>query len=84
MSTVSHKAAIIDGRQLAQQFKADVAQRVQKLREQGRPVRLDAVLAGADQGAKIYAENQARTCAELGIDYVLHELPASATFSWTV
>lgn len=80
MSTVSHKAAIIDGRQLAKQFKADVAQRVQRLRSQGRPVRLDAVLCGVDEGAKIYAQNQARTCAELGIEYVLHELPATATY----
>ncbi len=80
MSTVSHKAAIIDGRELAKQFKTDVAERVQRLRSQGRPVRLDAVLCGVDQGAKIYAHNQARTCAELGIEYVLHELSANASY----
>lgn len=80
MSTVSHKASVIDGKKLAQQFKADVARRVSELRSRGRTVRLDAVLASADDGAKIYAHNQARTCAELGIEYVLHELPANAKY----
>lgn len=80
MTSVLHKAKTIDGRQLAREVKEDVAQRVQVLRGQGRQVRLDAVLASADEGAKIYAHNQALTCKELGIEYVLHELPADASY----
>lgn len=80
MATAAHNAAVIDGKKLAKQFKADVAARVQKLRGKGRSVRLDAVLTGTDEGARIYAKNQAKTCQELGIEYVLHELPASAGF----
>lgn len=80
MASVSHNAAIIDGRRLALKFKADVSRRVELMRQRGRDVRLDAVLVGADEGAKIYAHNQARTCAELGIDYVLHELSGTANY----
>jgi methylenetetrahydrofolate dehydrogenase (NADP+)/methenyltetrahydrofolate cyclohydrolase len=46
----------------------------------GRPVRLDALLVGDDRAAGIYAMNQARTCEEIGIRYVLHRLPASASY----
>jgi methylenetetrahydrofolate dehydrogenase (NADP+)/methenyltetrahydrofolate cyclohydrolase len=80
MATVSHKAVVIDGKKLARQFKSDVADRVATLRKLGRTVRLDAVLTGVDEGAKIYAHNQAKTCEELGITYVLHELPNHATY----
>jgi methylenetetrahydrofolate dehydrogenase (NADP+)/methenyltetrahydrofolate cyclohydrolase len=43
-------------------------------------VRLDALLVGDDRAAGIYAMNQARTCEEVGIRYVLHRLPASASY----
>ena len=78
------RAQIIDGRALAARVKDDVKRRVAKLRAAGRAVRLDAILAGGDgeaaSGAAIYARNQAATCAELGIEYQLDELPGSATF----
>ncbi len=44
------------------------------------PARLDAILVHGDAGSEIYARNQARTCDELGIEYVVHELPAEAGF----
>ena len=43
-------------------------------------MRLDAVLVGNDRSASIYAENQAKTCAAVGIDYRLHRLPEGATY----
>ena len=46
----------------------------------GRPVRLDAVLVGDDRSAGIYAQNQARNCAEAGIDYHIHTLPAESGY----
>ena len=49
--------------------------RVTALRQGGLPVRLDAVLVEAgDNSARIYAENQAKTCSALGIDYKLHRI----------
>jgi methylenetetrahydrofolate dehydrogenase (NADP+)/methenyltetrahydrofolate cyclohydrolase len=45
------------------------------VRAKGQAVRLDAVLVEAgDNSARVYAENQARSCAQLGIDYKLHRI----------
>lgn len=74
-------ARTIDGVQLAQQFRAAIAQRVKACNAKGRPVRLDAVLVGdMDNAARVYATNQAKTCEALGIEYKLHELHAGATY----
>jgi methylenetetrahydrofolate dehydrogenase (NADP+)/methenyltetrahydrofolate cyclohydrolase len=70
----SHSARIIDGKALAAQVKQRLKHRVAALRERGRPVRLDAILASHDSAAAIYARNQASTCAEVGIEYHLQEL----------
>ncbi len=71
---------IIDGKALAAQVKDDVRRRAAKLASQGRPVRLDAILATNDAGAATYARNQATTCREMGIEYHLQELPATDRF----
>jgi methylenetetrahydrofolate dehydrogenase (NADP+)/methenyltetrahydrofolate cyclohydrolase len=77
----STTAQIIDGRQIAADFKARTAQRVREFRAKGRPVRLDAVIvAGADAGSRIYAENQGKACNEQGIEYTLHTLPPGSTY----
>src|SRR3954465_5433320 len=81
MNASARSAQIIDGKALAAQVKADVRQRVARLKSQGRPVRLDAVLASGDSAAGLYGRNQASTCAELGIEYHLQELPATANFA---
>jgi methylenetetrahydrofolate dehydrogenase (NADP+)/methenyltetrahydrofolate cyclohydrolase len=72
-------ATIIDGRALASTVKSDLANRISALNSQGTSVRLDAVLVGGDQGALIYAKNQAKACDEIGIEYTLHELPETAS-----
>jgi methylenetetrahydrofolate dehydrogenase (NADP+) / methenyltetrahydrofolate cyclohydrolase len=74
-------ARIIDGKALAEQYRRDIAARVSALKARGREVRLDALLAEAgDTAARVYAENQGRTCAQLGIDYRLHAFKADAGF----
>jgi len=67
----------IDGRDLSARVKADLRDRILRA---GRPVRLDAVLASPDKGAALYAHNQAKTCAEVGIEYHLYELSADASY----
>lgn len=68
-------ARIIDGRALAESYKARIARRVAAVRARGRNVRLDAVLVGSeDDPSHVYAANQGRTCAELGIEYALHAI----------
>lgn len=71
-------AKIIDGKVLARQVRQSIAARVREMKARGKTVRLDAVLVGDDGGAQVYARNQGKACRELGIDYVLHELPADA------
>jgi methylenetetrahydrofolate dehydrogenase (NADP+)/methenyltetrahydrofolate cyclohydrolase len=76
----SETATIIDGRALAKQVRDSIRKRVDQLRARGVPVRLDAILARGDAAAEIYARNQAKTCDELGIEYLLTELPEDAGF----
>ena len=71
------EARIIDGKKLSEEIRAAIRLRVAA---SGRPVRLDAVLVGEDRSASLYAENQARTCREVGIDYRLHRLPAGSGY----
>ena len=70
-------ARIIDGRELSATVRENL---VARIRAAGRPARLDAVLVGSDRAAAIYAENQAKTCAAVGIDYRLHRLPDGAGY----
>jgi methylenetetrahydrofolate dehydrogenase (NADP+)/methenyltetrahydrofolate cyclohydrolase len=72
-------ATIIDGRALAKAVKDSLAERVTKLKSARKHVRLDAVLVGGDQGAHLYAKNQAKACSAVGIEYMLHELPETAS-----
>lgn len=77
----STQATIIDGKALAAKFREDIASRAAALRAKGIVPRLDALIATeADSPARVYAVNQGKTCAQLGIDYHLHELPANANF----
>lgn len=72
-------ATIIDGKQLAEQTRRDIAARVAAVRARGGRVALDALLADAgDNAARQYAENQGKTCQQLGIEYRLHTFPADA------
>jgi len=70
-------ATIIDGKGLSATVRDKL---VARIKASGRPVRLDAVLVGNDRSAAIYAENQAKTCAAIGIDYRLHRLGDGAGY----
>jgi len=73
-------ARVIDGKALAVEARAGISQRVARVREAGGVVQLDALLScSGDSPARVYAQNQARTCADLGIDYVLHETGADCS-----
>ena len=70
-------AKIIDGKDLSARVRENL---IARIKAAGRPARLDAVLVGNDRAAAIYAENQAKTCAAVGIDYRLHRLPDGAVY----
>ncbi|MDX2133010.1 MAG: bifunctional 5,10-methylenetetrahydrofolate dehydrogenase/5,10-methenyltetrahydrofolate cyclohydrolase [Planctomycetota bacterium] len=68
-------ALIIDGNSLAHALRERIRARVAALAARGVPVRLDAVLVeSGDNAARVYAENQQKTCAALGIEYRLHRI----------
>ncbi len=70
-------AKIIDGKAIGAHVRMEIRKRIEVAK---RSVRLDAVLVGDDRAAAIYAQNQAKTCAEAGIEYHLHTLPASCGY----
>lgn len=77
----AERGRIIDGRALAEQYRAQITARVQAVRVAGGQTRLDAVLVDSgDNASRVYAENQQRTCEALGIQYRLHELPAGSGY----
>ncbi|HLO39652.1 MAG TPA: bifunctional 5,10-methylenetetrahydrofolate dehydrogenase/5,10-methenyltetrahydrofolate cyclohydrolase [Phycisphaerales bacterium] len=74
-------ARIIDGNALAGAHREQIRARVAAVKARGGSVRLDAVLVeSGDNGARVYAENQGKTCRELGIEYQLHVLPQTAVY----
>ncbi len=74
-------ARVIDGVQLSNSFREQIRARVAAVREIGGHVRLDAVLVeSGDNGARVYAENQAKTCSAMGIEYKLHRLAQGAVY----
>jgi methylenetetrahydrofolate dehydrogenase (NADP+)/methenyltetrahydrofolate cyclohydrolase len=72
-------AQLIDGKSLAAGIREKVAAEVKALAAQGKPVRLVAILVGENAAAQVYAENQKKTCAQVGIDYELRTMPATTT-----
>jgi len=72
-------ATILDGKATAAAIKADLAERVAKLREAGVVPGLGTVLVGDDPGSRSYVAGKHRDCAEVGIESIRVELPATAT-----
>ena len=70
---------IIDGEAVAAQVRADLKQQVADMKEAGKSVQLAALIATENKGAHIYAGSQAKTCAQVGIDYFLDEQAADSS-----
>jgi len=76
----ARRAEILDGRSIAGQIKHEVAQEVQRLRDDlGFKPRLFAVLVGDDDASAVYVRNKVRACAEVGINSEQLALPDSTT-----
>jgi len=72
-------ARILDGRATAAEVKADLADRVGRLRAAGVVPGLGTVLVGDDPGSHAYVAGKHRDCAEVGIESFQVELPAEAS-----
>lgn len=73
-------AQVLDGRRAAADIKAELAERVAALRERGVTPGLGTVLVGDDPGSRSYVAGKHRDCAEVGIESIRVELPATASF----
>ena len=72
-------ARILDGKKAAAAIKAELTERVAKLREQGVVPGLGTILVGDDPGSRWYVNGKHKDCAEVGISSIRIDLPATAT-----
>ncbi|MGH3368340.1 MAG: bifunctional methylenetetrahydrofolate dehydrogenase/methenyltetrahydrofolate cyclohydrolase [Nocardioidaceae bacterium] len=71
-------AQILDGKATAAAIKAELSQRVDKLRERGTVPGLGTVLVGDDSASHTYVAGKHRDCAQVGIESIRIDLPADA------
>ncbi|MFD2674416.1 bifunctional methylenetetrahydrofolate dehydrogenase/methenyltetrahydrofolate cyclohydrolase [Gulosibacter bifidus] len=69
----------LDGKAAAAQIKQELRERVDALRARGVTPGLATVLVGDDPASKLYVGGKHRDCAEVGIESIQVELPATAT-----
>ena len=74
-------AQLIDGKVISKAVKEDVRARVEALIAKGIRPGLATVLVGEDPASHIYVRNKQRTCEELGMHTVGHNLPATTSQS---
>lgn len=72
-------AVILDGRQTAATIRVELAERVAVLKQRGITPGLGTVMVGDDPGSNAYVSGKHRDCAEIGINSIRVELPATAT-----
>ena len=71
-------ARVLDGKATAAAIKAELARRVAALRERGLTPGLGTVLVGEDPGSLRYVAGKHADCAQVGIDSIRIDLPATA------
>ncbi len=72
-------AKTLDGKATLEAIKAELTERVAKLRELGVVPGLGTVLVGDDPGSRWYVGAKHKDCAEIGIESIRVDLPATAT-----
>jgi methylenetetrahydrofolate dehydrogenase (NADP+) / methenyltetrahydrofolate cyclohydrolase len=72
-------AQILDGRATAAAIRAEIAQRVAKLAEQGIVPGLGTILVGDDPGSRAYVAGKHRDSAKVAIASIEIQLPADAS-----
>ena len=69
----------LDGLAISRQIKAELAIEVAALRKQGIVPGLGTLLVGDDPGSKSYVAGKHRDCAEVGVESIRIDLPATAS-----
>ena len=73
-------ARLLEGGPIADKIKAEVRAAVAKM---SKPPKLAAVLATDNPGAKFYAQSQEKACAEVGIQFELHDAAKAGALDTT-
>ena len=74
-------AQILDGKAFAKQIKEELALRVKELKRRGTTPGLGTILVGDDPGSRQYVGGKHKDCAEVGVNSIRIDLPATATQS---
>ncbi len=73
-------ALIIDGKEIAKEVRAGVAESVAQRKAQGKSIPgLATVLVGEDPASQVYVRSKLRACEKLGIRSFNHVLPATTS-----
>lgn len=72
-------AQVLDGKATAGAIKAELQARVAAIRERGVIPGLGTILVGEDPGSVTYVAGKHRDCAEVGIESIRVDLPATAS-----
>ncbi|MEU5809061.1 MULTISPECIES: bifunctional methylenetetrahydrofolate dehydrogenase/methenyltetrahydrofolate cyclohydrolase [unclassified Streptomyces] len=72
-------AQILDGKATAAAIKSELTARVAALKARGVTPGLGTLLVGDDPGSRWYVNGKHKDCAEVGIESIRRELPATAT-----
>ncbi len=72
-------AQIIDGKALAEKVRGRIAEDVAALKARGVTPGLAVVLVGDDPASQVYVKNKVAACANVGMNSVMHRLPASTS-----
>ena len=70
---------LIDGKAIARKIQEETRVSVEKLKARGVIPGLAVVLVGADPASQAYVRSKDKTCKELGMFSLKHELPATTT-----
>ncbi|UPW81788.1 bifunctional methylenetetrahydrofolate dehydrogenase/methenyltetrahydrofolate cyclohydrolase FolD [Lysinibacillus sp. Ag94] len=72
-------SAIINGKEIGQEIRNSVAERVTRLKEQGLTPGLAVVLVGDNQASATYVRNKQKSCEAIGMFSELIKLPEETT-----
>ena len=73
------KAKIIDGKAIAEEHRAELRVRVERLRAEGIVPTLAVIIAGDNAASQVYVRNKASACESIGMRSHVHAMAASVT-----
>jgi methylenetetrahydrofolate dehydrogenase (NADP+)/methenyltetrahydrofolate cyclohydrolase len=72
-------AVRIDGKQISQQIRTEIAQRVEQLKQKGITPGLAVILVGENPASQVYVRNKERACIQAGMNSRVIRLPEETT-----